>query len=168
MAEPTCLYVITDDAGACKVGVSRSPQRRLRQLQTGASRRLRIARAGAEPVALAREVEAYAHWLLRAAQMQGEWFQVTEEAAWVALVASCIAVAKGERAPRRIAGSGRPSLNVEETKVRLTAGAKERIAALVGTYGMAGFIRRAVDAAIDAAEAEKRKPSKGATGGSGE
>lgn len=60
---------------------------------------------------------------------------------------------------------GRPAMDLEETKVRLTAGAKERIAALVGTYGMAGFIRRAVDAAIEAAEVEKRKPRKGATEG---
>lgn len=47
---------------------------------------------------------------------------------------------------------GRPAMDLEETKVRLTAGAKERIAALVGSYGMAGFIRRAVDDAIKQAE----------------
>lgn len=56
---------------------------------------------------------------------------------------------------------GRPAMDLEETKVRLTAGAKERIAALVGTYGMAKFIRQAVDDAIKQAEdAAKRKTGK--------
>jgi len=97
MSEPTCLYVITDDAGACKVGVSRSPQRRLRQLQTGASTRLRLARFADEPHILGSEVEAYTHWLLREAQMEGEWFKVTPDAAWVALVAAVVAVSMGNR-----------------------------------------------------------------------
>lgn len=60
--------------------------------------------------------------------------------------------------PRRM---GRPPLKVELTSVRLSEGAKERIAALVGTYGMAKFIRQAVDDAIKEAEvAAKRKPGK--------
>ena len=59
---------------------------------------------------------------------------------------------------------GRPSLNVEETKVRLTAGVKDRIIALVGKQRMAAFIRDAVEVAL--AKAEKLKPGKGATEGS--
>lgn len=56
---------------------------------------------------------------------------------------------------------GRPPLKGELTSVRLTEGAKDRIAALVGTYGMAKFIREAVDAAIEKREKEaarKRSP----------
>ena len=49
---------------------------------------------------------------------------------------------------------GRPPLKGELTSVRLTEGAKTRITALVGTYGMARFIREAVDAAIEARERE--------------
>lgn len=61
---------------------------------------------------------------------------------------------------------GRPPMDLEETKVRLTAGAKERIAALVGTYGMAKFIRQAVDDAIKEAEgAAKQEPKKAAEEG---
>jgi predicted DNA-binding protein len=40
---------------------------------------------------------------------------------------------------------GRPPLNVKETKVRLTDEQRQRIEALVGTYGMSKFIREAVD-----------------------
>lgn len=40
---------------------------------------------------------------------------------------------------------GRPPLNVEETKLRLNAGSKQRIAALVGKQRMAAYIRDAVE-----------------------
>lgn len=53
---------------------------------------------------------------------------------------------------------GRPPLKGELTSVRLTEGAKDRIAALVGTYGMAKFIREAVDAAIEERERQGSKP----------
>ena len=52
---------------------------------------------------------------------------------------------------------GRPAMNLEETKVRLTAGAKARIITLVGDNQMATFIRHAVDEAIRRAESEKQK-----------
>lgn len=40
---------------------------------------------------------------------------------------------------------GRPPLGVKETKVRLTDDQRGRIVALVGSQGMAGFIREAVE-----------------------
>lgn len=49
-------------------------------------------------------------------------------------------------------GMGRPSLNVEETKVRLAAGVKDRIIALVGKQRMAAFIREAVERALSEQE----------------
>jgi len=39
----------------------------------------------------------------------------------------------------------RPSLNVKETKIRLTPEMRERIEALVGPKRMAAFIREAVE-----------------------
>ena len=59
---------------------------------------------------------------------------------------------------------GRPPLNVEETKVRLAAGSKQRIAALVGENRMAAFIREAVEDKLRTEE--KRQSRKGATEGS--
>lgn len=50
---------------------------------------------------------------------------------------------------------GRPALNVEETKVRLNAGAKKRIAALVGENRMSAFIREAVEEKL---AREEKKP----------
>ncbi len=40
---------------------------------------------------------------------------------------------------------GRPPLNVKETKIRLSPSVKERIKALVGNYGIAAFIREAIE-----------------------
>lgn len=48
---------------------------------------------------------------------------------------------------------GRPPLNVEETKVRLAAGVKGRIIALVGKHRMAAFIRAAVEEKLRREEA---------------
>lgn len=48
---------------------------------------------------------------------------------------------------------GRPSMNLEETKVRLIAGAKDRIIALVGAQRMAAFIRDAVEEKLQREEA---------------
>lgn len=55
---------------------------------------------------------------------------------------------------------GRPALNLEETKVRLNAGMKDRIVALVGEQRMAAFIREAIEEKLAATEAQPpRKPS---------
>ena len=49
---------------------------------------------------------------------------------------------------------GRPSLNVKETKVRLTADQRDRIEVLVGANRMAIFIREAVDNELERRESE--------------
>lgn len=49
---------------------------------------------------------------------------------------------------------GRPALNVEETKVRLSPETRARIKALVGNYQIAAFIRVAVENELARREAE--------------
>lgn len=51
---------------------------------------------------------------------------------------------------------GRPPMDLEETKVRLNAGTKQRIAALVGENRMAVFIREAVEAELIRREKAKK------------
>lgn len=58
---------------------------------------------------------------------------------------------------------GRPSLNVKETKVRLSEEARRRIAALVGENRMAAFIRDAVEEKLR--RDERRQSGKGAPEG---
>lgn len=55
---------------------------------------------------------------------------------------------------------GRPPLGVKPTVVRLSQEVRDRIAALVGKSGMAGFIRGAVEAELRRREQESRKSSK--------
>ncbi|MBD9628096.1 hypothetical protein IB279_34660 [Ensifer sp. ENS06] len=40
---------------------------------------------------------------------------------------------------------GRPPLKLKETKIRLSLATRERIKALVGNYGIAAFIREAIE-----------------------
>ncbi|KAA1184872.1 hypothetical protein FP026_03380 [Rhizobium tropici] len=58
---------------------------------------------------------------------------------------------------------GRPPLNLKETKVRLPRATKERIKALVGNYGIATFIREAVENELARREGDPPK-----TDGTGE
>lgn len=51
---------------------------------------------------------------------------------------------------------GRPSLNVRETKVRLTDEQRARIEAVAGPNRMAAFIREAIEAELE--RRERRKP----------
>lgn len=145
----TYAYVIGSRGGPHKVGLSRSPTRRLSQLQVGSPVTLALKRSGPVSANDPEEVEAYAHWLLRESYLRGEWFKVTEEAAWVALVAAQEAVAHGKTAPIRIGGGGRPPLNPKDatvkTTLRLTQGVLDRIEALVGPNRTATFIRDAVE-----------------------
>jgi len=52
---------------------------------------------------------------------------------------------------------GRPPLNAKMTAVRLSEETRERIRALVGDSGMAGFIREAVERELTRREKEKAK-----------
>lgn len=61
-----------------------------------------------------------------------------------------------EASPAIARRMGRPPLDVRETKVRLTEEQRSRIAALVGTYGMAKFIREAIDAELDRREKDQQ------------
>ncbi|MGF9562932.1 hypothetical protein AAIH70_05420 [Neorhizobium sp. BT27B] len=53
---------------------------------------------------------------------------------------------------------GRPPLNVEETKVRLSPETRARIKALVGNYQVAAFIREAIEKELRLREANKGDP----------
>lgn len=53
---------------------------------------------------------------------------------------------------------GRKPLNVKEIKIRLTEEQRARIEALVGTYGIARWIREAVDEKLERSENGHSRP----------
>lgn len=59
---------------------------------------------------------------------------------------------QGTDTPARM---GRPSLNVKETKVRLTDEQRARIEAVAGPNRMAAFIREAIEAELERRERQK-------------
>lgn len=72
------LYVIAaDEQGPVKIGLSKHPDRRLRQLQTGHACKLVLHHA--EPVedGQVRALERIVHEQIRHRRMQGEWFDLT-------------------------------------------------------------------------------------------
>lgn len=64
-----------------KVGVSATPERRVKQLQTASSTPLRLLKTYPVDVKLARKIEQQIHKMLwqRRARHKGEWFDLTEE-----------------------------------------------------------------------------------------
>ncbi|MDH2311404.1 GIY-YIG nuclease family protein [Methylobacterium brachiatum] len=162
MSAPVYVYVIATvglEDVACKVGVSRNPARRVKQLQSAVKRRLYLADVRLEVAETAGAVERYAHWLLRKHHIRGEWFAVDDPDAWRAVENAQAAIARGERAPFRIAGPGRPPLDMSSTQIRIPKTVRDRIADLVGSKGMASFIREAIEEKLAAAEAQLPRKS---------
>ena len=74
------LYCITDSSGTtCKLGHSRNPESRLRQLSTGTPDDLRIAYVIAVPLGTARSWERELHRELGHRRCVREWFEIPVE-----------------------------------------------------------------------------------------
>lgn len=71
------LYLIADPGGAVKVGIAECAEQRLRDLQTGNPRKLRLIQAWAHDDA--RRIEARVHATLRRFRTYGEWFALAAE-----------------------------------------------------------------------------------------
>ena len=72
------VYVISAKGGPCKIGIAVDPRERLLDIQVSHYLPLHVSfsiLAGAN----AMKVEQYAHWLLRAQRIRGEWFQASIE-----------------------------------------------------------------------------------------
>ena len=77
------IYVICEaqDPTCVKIGLSRDPDRRVRQLQTGWSQPLVVFHREEIPDGKVRGLEKLIHRLLAHLRLQGEWFELTPEAA---------------------------------------------------------------------------------------
>lgn len=78
------LYVISarPDTGPCKIGVTLSPEKRVKQLQTGHAEKLQIIHT--EPIGdsdRAKAFEKLVHRQIAHYRCQGEWFSITAEQA---------------------------------------------------------------------------------------
>lgn len=74
------VYVIASSPeGPVKVGCSKHPDKRLKQLQTGHSEVLELAYTTAVPAAQVRLMERVIHETNRHRKVHGEWFDLTVE-----------------------------------------------------------------------------------------
>ncbi len=113
------VYAIAEQGGAIKIGVAKEPAKRLRDLQVGHPRALRLVHVAA--CAEARVVERAAHERLSASRASGEWFDVTEAVAIEAIEAA----ARGIHA------------NVVDSLLALGFGTQARLAACAGVKQVA-------------------------------
>lgn len=137
------LYVIGSDGGPMKVGLANNTARRLRSIQTGSSRKVRVLFEAPVATALARDVERRAHWLLRDSRAHGEWFTVDARTATEAAKAAVACNGEGEKAKPSV---GRIKINDEQTPARFPEGTLARIdAVLAPKEKRSDFIREAVE-----------------------
>jgi hypothetical protein len=72
------LYVISEtDQGPCKLGFSATPEKRVRQLQTGAATKLRLFHKEPVPAEKVKALEKALHGLVRHLKVSGEWFNLS-------------------------------------------------------------------------------------------
>lgn len=75
-----CVYVISEGPdGPIKIGKSADPEARLRTLQTGNPRQLRMIYACRFESEMADEVETCLHLELAESRLAGEWFDFSED-----------------------------------------------------------------------------------------
>jgi hypothetical protein len=71
------LYVIFNEEHY-KIGISKQPERRLKQLQTGCAVSIKLIKTYKIPDSYARKIEKQVHRMFWQRQLKGEWFDLTE------------------------------------------------------------------------------------------
>lgn len=126
-----------------KVGLAKTPERRLHAVQTGHAKPVRLFGFWPVPADRARDIELRAHWLLREKRAHGEWFTVGAREATQAAKAAVESNGEGEKARPSV---GRIKINDEQTPARFPEGTLARIdAVLEGKEKRSDFIREAVE-----------------------
>lgn len=109
------IYLIGPEGGPLKIGISTQPEIRAKQLQTAHPRRVAVFGYWQHPNA--RTVEAEAHRLLAAWRLSGEWFEIDQNRAAVAIAPAISNVNSDYRS--QFNAFDRPSM-LEEVKTFLS------------------------------------------------
>jgi len=159
ISSSTSLYVMGAEGGPMKIGLAKMPERRLRSVQTGHARPVRLLASWPVPLDKARDIELRARWLLREKRAHGEWFTVGAREATQAAKAAVESNGEGEKARPAV---GRIKINDEQTPARFPEGTLARIdAALDGKEKRSDFIREAVERELARRAKVKPRPPTG-------
>ena len=159
--DTTYVYVIGIPGGPYKIGYSRTPRLRAMQARRENRGEAGVIREWELPrYQLARAVEHYAHWLLRDAHYENEWFNVTEELAIQTVEHALRPEALEAYSESDVIPSiTLPRKGTELFCLRLAKGTGDRIGAVLGTpRGHSDYVRRVVEEALQRDEAERTKP----------
>lgn len=74
------IYIISD-GDHVKIGISKTPERRLKQLQTGHPKKLVLYKVREVDAVSAKKLEAIIHRTCGNYRLKGEWFNMTRELA---------------------------------------------------------------------------------------
>jgi hypothetical protein len=155
------IYAASGKDGLHKIGRAINPVRRLGALQTGAIGRLSLVHSLGVPGDQGAAVESFAHWILRARHVQGEWFRISDKEAISAISEAFEAVGRGEK-PGYRGVVGRKKQWAQDMQARFAEGTFERIAPLlVLGEDRTDFVRVAVEREIKRRErlARPTKPA---------
>lgn len=78
------IYIISDGTHV-KIGISKSPEKRLKQLQTGHPMKLSLHKVREVPSERVKKLEAIIHKTCNYRRLKGEWFNMTLLAAEAAI-----------------------------------------------------------------------------------
>lgn len=71
------IYIIGSDNPPYKIGISKDPRRRLKELQTGYPQKLRILETRKVDISRTKLLESVIHKHLDQYKMNGEWFNIS-------------------------------------------------------------------------------------------
>ena len=156
--ETTAIYVIGSARGPKKIGLAANPMLRIRAIQTGHGKPIKLLHACIVPRAASSAIERRAHWLLRESKTHGEWFDVSANAAKRAVDQ---AVAEGGEGEKEGPSVGRPPLKLKDptvkTTLRLPASLLQRVKLAAGDGDASELIRDGIEAEVRRRERAKPK-----------
>jgi hypothetical protein len=87
------IYIISNERGPIKIGISNNPQARLIGLRTGSADALTLTHIF-KPSGSAKKLEKQVHMMLAKAHISGEWFNATVDDAVIAVERAAIAASQ--------------------------------------------------------------------------
>jgi hypothetical protein len=147
------VYVADRPDGAIKIGHSKSPLNRIKQIGFDRDEQVRLLLTSL-PMANAPAVEVQAHWLLRGVHLGGEWFNTTHEVAIETISKAIEMVSAGEPPPQRI-NCATPFGQTKDVRIQIVMAPSEVEAldewrAKNKVWSRSDAIRQAVNAMVSA------------------
>lgn len=153
------LYMMGVAGGPSKIGYATAPVTRMKAIQRETAGTVTL--LGEWPVGAAKALatERYVHWLLREHHFRGEWFNVSQERAALAINAALASLVDERNPIPPLEAPGRELRYGQHMANKFQAGTFERVAAVLAEgEDRTDFVREAVERELK--RRERQKPDK--------